>query len=344
MWFGSLFTGIGGFDLGFERAGMQCAWQVEIDNAATKILERHWPGVQRYRDVRGCGRHNLAPVDLVCGGFPCTDVSVAGRRAGLAGKQSGLWFEFHRILEELRPGWVIIENVPGLLSSAGGRDFATILQGLAECGYLAAWRVLDAQYFGLAQRRHRVFLVASLGDGRATQVLFECEGMPGDTQACREAGQEVAAMSDRGTDGRGGYNDMNRCGVFVPYGLDSRNNRLDGESQTFVVGSLQAHSERHGHAMSTQQAAEAGQLLAYNWQSGGDVRLSLGLPNLSANQVPAVGVRRLTPIECERLMGFPDGFTDRQSDSARYRQLGNSVAIPVVEWIGRRIMKVMGYE
>src|SRR5215469_1278032 len=124
MRYGSLFAGIGGFDLALERAGMECAWQVEIDDACNRVLARHWPDVRRYRDVRvvhvagdcacsGC----LADVDVLVGGFPCQDVSVAGRRAGLAGERSGLWFEFARIADAvLGPGgWILIENVPGLL-------------------------------------------------------------------------------------------------------------------------------------------------------------------------------------------------------------------------------------
>jgi DNA (cytosine-5)-methyltransferase 1 len=193
MKFGSLFTGIGGFDLGFERAGLECAWQVEIDDACQNVERRHWPSVKRFGDVQNVGRDSLDSVDLICGGFPCQDVSVAGKRAGLAGERSGLWYEFHRILEELKPQWVVIENVPGLLSSEDGRDFAAILQGLVQLRYGVAWRVLDAQYFGVAQRRRRVFVVGSLGDGRAAQVLFEREGGAGDTPPSREAGARLAA-------------------------------------------------------------------------------------------------------------------------------------------------------
>ena len=171
MRLGSLFTGIGGFDLAFERAGFELAWQVEIDEHCRRVLERHWPEVRRHRDVRhvhderaarcpGC----LSAVDVLAGGFPCQDVSVAGRRAGLAGERSGLWFEFHRLAAHLRPRWVVIENVPGLLSSNGGRDFGVIVRGLVELGYGVAWRVLDAQYFGVAQQRRRVFVVGCLGD------------------------------------------------------------------------------------------------------------------------------------------------------------------------------------
>lgn len=194
MTFGSLFAGVGGFDLGLERAGMRCAWQVEINPHCQHILARHWPNTTRESDVRSpiarYGRSHdrramLAPVDVICGGFPCQDVSVAGGRAGLDGERSGLWFCFRRILAVARPSWCIVENVPGLLSSNGGRDFATIVRGLVELGYGVAWRVLDAQYFGLAQRRKRVFIVGSLGDGRAASVLFEPESVRWDPPPSR---------------------------------------------------------------------------------------------------------------------------------------------------------------
>lgn len=130
MRFVSLFSGIGGFDLGFERAGMTCLAQVEIDANARAVLARHFPTVQQFEDVRHVGRHNLPACDVLCGGFPCQDLSVAGDRAGLAGERSGLYFEFQRIIMELRPTYVVIENVPGLFSSNDGRDFAIVLGGL----------------------------------------------------------------------------------------------------------------------------------------------------------------------------------------------------------------------
>src|SRR5690606_40793791 len=114
---------------------MRPVWQVEIDKQARAVLRRHWPDVDLHEDVRNVGAANLVPVDLICGGFPCQDLSVAGRRAGLAGERSGLFFEFARILDELRPRWVVIENVPGLLSSNSGRDMGTVLGTLAKLGY-----------------------------------------------------------------------------------------------------------------------------------------------------------------------------------------------------------------
>src|SRR5579883_827391 len=132
MTVGSLFSGIGGFDLGFERAGHKVIWQVEKDKFASEVLKARFPHVQRFDDVRNCGRTNLAPVDIICGGFPCQDLSVAGRREGLAGSRSSLWFEFLRVIGELQPRFAAIENVPGLLSSNDRRDFALILGGLTE--------------------------------------------------------------------------------------------------------------------------------------------------------------------------------------------------------------------
>src|SRR5690606_5073530 len=126
---GSLFSGVGGIDMGLERAGMRVVWQAEKDRQCRAVLRRHWPDVTLYEDVRDVGRSNLAPIDVLAAGVPCQDVSVAGRRAGLAGERTGLFFEFVRIADELAPGWLVFENVPGLLSSNGGEDFAVCLEG-----------------------------------------------------------------------------------------------------------------------------------------------------------------------------------------------------------------------
>ncbi len=156
---GSLFSGIGGLELGLEWAGMQTAWQVELDDYAQRILHRHWPNVPKHRDIRACGRHNLAPVDLICGGFPCQPHSLAGRRGG-SHDERDLWPEYRRILRELRPRWVVAENVPGLLSTDAGRFFGAILADLATLGYDAEWSVLSACALGAPHTRERLFLVA----------------------------------------------------------------------------------------------------------------------------------------------------------------------------------------
>ena len=183
--FGSLFAGIGGLDLGLERAGMVCKWQVEIDDYCLKVLEKHWPNVKRYGDVRECGKHNLESVDLVCGGFPCQDVSQAGKRAGLKeGTRTGLWYEFARIIRELRPRWVLAENVPGLLSVDSGQGMGIVLRDLAEGGYDAEWDCIPAAAFGAPHLRYRVFIVAHTKSER-----------------CREKRQHRKRSTERATGG-----------------------------------------------------------------------------------------------------------------------------------------------
>lgn len=152
----SLFAGIGGIDLGLERAGMQCAAQVEIDEYATRVLAKHWPNVLRHRDVRTVGVHNLPRVDVIAGGFPCQDISNAGRRAGIDGERSGLWSEYARIICELRPRYVLVENVAALLY----RGLDRVLGDLASIGYDAEWSMLSACALGAPHTRERVFIVA----------------------------------------------------------------------------------------------------------------------------------------------------------------------------------------
>lgn len=154
---GSLFSGIGGLELGLEMTGgFETKWQVEIDEYATKVLEKHWPNVPKFRDIRECGKHNLEPVDLICGGFPCQDISNAGKRAGIEGERSGLWKEYYRIICELRPSYVLVENVSALRY----RGLARVLGDLAQAGYDASWQCLRASDFGLPHKRERLFIVA----------------------------------------------------------------------------------------------------------------------------------------------------------------------------------------
>lgn len=264
----SLFSGIGGFDIGFDRAGMRCKVQVEHDEKARAVLTTHWKNVTHLEDVKHVGKHNLPPVDLICGGSPCQDISIAGKRAGLVGKQSRLFFEFVRILDELKPTWFVFENVDNLLRSNSGRDFATVLIQLGKCGYRIAWRVFDAQYFGVAQRRRRLFLVGHSRNGSAAHVLYET-----DTELFQAIPRRLVSPT------------------------------LIAEGPVDNGGGAWTH----------------------------------GLAIWTGKQY-----RRLTPTECERLQGFPDGWTavNGQSDSARYKQLGNAVCVNVAEWLGRRIVQV----
>jgi DNA (cytosine-5)-methyltransferase 1 len=152
-----LFAGIGGFDLGFERAGMVCKWQVEIDDYANRVLAKHWPRVHRERDVRTVGRHNLESVDVICGGFPCQDIAVSSSTGtGLDGERSGLWAEYKRLIRVLRPRFVVVENSANLLN----RGFGRVLRDLASSGYDAEWRVFSAYEFGAPHKRERLYVVA----------------------------------------------------------------------------------------------------------------------------------------------------------------------------------------
>jgi DNA (cytosine-5)-methyltransferase 1 len=168
-------------DLGLDRSGMVCQWQVEIDPFRQEVLAKHWPNVERLGDVKKCGKHNLRAVDLIAGGFPCQDVSNAGKRAGLDGTRSGLWYEFARIICELEPRWVLVENVPGLLSIDNGRGFGTVLRDLAQSGYDAKWDCIPAAAIGAPHRRDRVFVVAYaksiIGHGNTIDGIWSNAGM-----------------------------------------------------------------------------------------------------------------------------------------------------------------------
>jgi len=354
MKFGSLFTGVGGFDLGFERAGMKCLWQVEFDKNCQSVLRKHWSETELFDDVRTVGKHNLKPVDVICGGFPCQDVSIAGKRAGLAGERSGLWSEFARIIDELEPKWVVVENVPGLLSSNKGRDFATVIRWLAERGYGVAWRILDSQYFGVAQRRRRVFIVGSFGNGRAAEILFEREGVRWNTEKGRKTGEGVASTftirtgSDGGGKGYLGFDDGAMTLGGQPQWVNQVANTLvlndQGGSQMSVTENVSAklRSQEHGHQPIVLgfDLAQITSKLNYSNPKVGDPQPplnTLGQGHIAYKQQAAV--RRLTPTECERLQGFPDGWTDGQADSHRYKQMGNAVTVNVAEWIGKRIVE-----
>ena len=359
---GSLFSGVGGIDLGLERAGMRVLWQVEYDQQCQTVLRHRFPGTEIYGDVREVGyvagdcanperersrseqtgrseagagggiRHSihrpatanrrteLAPVDLICGGFPCQDVSVAGNRAGLAGDRSGLWHEFHRIIGEVMPKWVLIENVPGLLSSNGGRDLAIVLSGLAQLGYGWSYRILDSQYFGVAQRRRRVFIVGCLGDaGTAFRALHPVgTGIGRNPAPSRETREGVADCAGASTDECGTWPDT--AMPLMERDYKGPRNYQDGGIQNMCVAPLVARSSR-----------------------GKAQPLSMG-HNTDEHWVNQSVPRRLTPRECERLQGFPDDWTlvehngKPMSDGQRYRQMGNAVTVNVAEWIGRRIL------
>jgi DNA (cytosine-5)-methyltransferase 1 len=239
-------------------------------------------------------------VDLICGGFPCQDLSVAGRRAGLAGERSSLFFEFARIADLVLPpgGWILIENVPGLLSSNGGRDYAVVLATLAELGFHdLAWRVLDSRHFGVAQRRRRVYILARRARGdRACQVLLEPEGSAGHPQTRREAGPDAAVASLSGL-GSGGPDDN------------------DGQAGRIVTAGTVTAMYGNG----TGHAADE---ITY-------LPLSAGVRRLTPRECERL---QGFPDDWTLIPGA--------SDSKRYAALGDAVTVPIAEWIGRRLMAV----
>ena len=297
----SFFAGIGGFDLGFENAGMQTVWQCEKKEFCLDILETHWPDVPRAEDIQGVSADDIPDAEIWAGGFPCQDVSLArmGPRRGLRGKQSGLFYDFAQLIEKRRPQVIVLENVAALLSSHDGRDFAVILRTLADIGYGLAWRVLDSRHFGIPQSRTRVFIVGSLGDAAgAAKVLFEPECGDRDSEKSGSNGEKSVS----------------------PFAVSVGNNE-----QGFV--------KKLAHCLYAESARHTGTDWSRNYVS-----------------YPEGRVRRLTPLETERLQGFPDGWTmpthemsnEDSLDSARYHACGNAVSVPVAEWIGKRIVATMG--
>ena len=356
----SLFAGIGGIDRGLELAGARTAVLCELDKHARNILARHYPDAAIHNDVTELTADDCRAAGVVPGrtvltaGWPCQGNSVAGRRGGMGDPRSGLWSHVVRLLADLRPAWFIGENVPGLLSVNDGRDFSTVVHDLASLGYGFTWRVLDARHFGVPQRRRRVVIVGHLGDtgAAAAQVLLEPEGVPRDpaagitprtrtTRSAREgaavgfshtAGIDPQASADVYSTLKAGHNTM----PSVVYAATE-------------VSTLQAAGGERGYRIDAEAAA-GGHLVAFAENQRGELTTSDTMPALKVRGgkpgqgYPAVTdglvVRRLTPMECERLQGFPDGWTEGQADSHRNKQLGNSVAVPVFEWVGRRLVAV----
>jgi len=214
--FGSLFAGVGGFDMGFEQAGWDCKFQVEWDKNCQQILNKHWPNVPKWSDVSDVNGAEIPPVDCIIFGSPCQDLSVAGKRAGLDGERSGLFHEAVRIIKEMRdatngtfPRWTVWENVAGALSSNNGRDFGTVVNEMAKAGaYLQEYALLDAQHFGIPQRRRRVFLVSCFDPATANRcpdpLLPVTESLRGDSKKGKPKGQSAARTLTESVGGDGG--------------------------------------------------------------------------------------------------------------------------------------------
>ena len=458
----SVCSGIEAATVAWHPLGWIAAAYSEIEKFPSQVLAHHYPDVPNVGDMTKFKEWtNVSNVDVLVGGTPCQSFSVAGLRKGLDDPRGNLMLTYLAIATKFRPKWLVWENVPGVLSSNGGLDFASLLRGMGECGYGFAYRILDAQYFGVAQRRRRVFVVGCLGDWRsAAAVLFERHGLCGYPAPSREkrksiadcisagiaiSDYEVAGTLDKGIPGRGiGHNGNYDSQVVAVGSLCARTGQSisvqDATSGHLMSVSLEpipfdttqitskanyskpeagdpchplaagAHppaivqpiafsrnddgrDATHDLAPTMRVAGNAGGMLAaavgtdlYNGAITGDVAAtitnrtdgtgtgpSVMQPTSSAfkytmgakahgigyadEQSPTLdtkadsnavltstmAVRRLTPVECERLQGFPDGYTnikDKCPDGPRYKALGNSMAVPVMAWIGKRIKEV----
>ncbi|MGA2114145.1 MAG: DNA cytosine methyltransferase [Bryobacteraceae bacterium] len=250
MIYGSVCSGIEAVTVAWAPLGFRPAWFAEIDPFCSALLKHHYPDVQNHGDFTAISS-DAGPIDILAGGTPCPSFSCAGRRGGLDDPRGYLALEFCRLAGRLRPRWVVWENVPGVLSSNRGRDFGAILRALAELGYGCAWRVLDAQFFGVPQRRRRVFVVGHLGDWRrAAAVLFEREGLCRDTPARRKAHPGVAALTADGVGTCGADDNQAQAGHLIPFGGNNTSGpidvatacnarggsmRMDFETETFCV-------------------------------------------------------------------------------------------------------------
>ena len=379
----SVCSGAGGLDLGLEAAGATVVGLCEIHPPARAVLARHWPDVPLWDDLTTLnGADWRGSVDLVAGGTPCTDLSMAGGRAGLGGEHSRIFWDFVRVARDSAARWVLWENVAGALSSAGGADFAAVLWGLS--GHLpgvpadgwrsigvcvgveraVVWRVLDARWFGVAQRRRRVFaLGCPVADiGRAIEVLVEPESVCRDSRPGAAAGEDVAGTLGGGSGGRGwaaGTDRMTFMAARMSHG-DYRESETAGTLRTRAgdptsTDLVAAFGWSNAATQGLSYSVEECQSLRSTMQPGvmvpatiGTITARGGYENRNAGDQlimsPDIQVRRLTPTETERLMGWPDDHTrwgadgSEIADSHRYALCGNGVVAPVAEWIGRRLM------
>jgi DNA (cytosine-5)-methyltransferase 1 len=358
-------------DIGWKPIGFS-----EIEKFPSQLLQHHYPNVTNYGDMTKFKEWNINDtVGLLVGGTPCQSFSVAGLRKGLEDPRGNLMLTYLGIADHFKPKWLLWENVPGVLSSNGGEDFACLLKGMAELGYGFAYRVLDAQHFRVPQRRRRVFVVGCLGDWRsAAKVLFESESLCRDITPSRNKGKEIANCLTKSPSSYSSYNparsegnavisynitfcdangtrkDRPNGGLYVnetnisntltranvgTYAVDTYNGTIQGDVTATLTTTGGGISSGLSVMVSTFKSTADCLTAAYGTKWNGNASATNG--SLFAKQ--NMRVRRLTPKECERLQGFPDNYTNTptSSDTTRYKALGNSMAVPVMKWIGQRI-------
>lgn len=306
MKFLSVCSGIEAASVAWQPLGFKAVGFSEIEKFPCRVLEHHYPEVTNFGSLLDWRNWNAEKFDILVGGTPCQDFSIAGKRQH--GERADLTFEFIKMAGALRPEWFLWENVPGVLSMGKGETFARIIQAFSEFGYGLAWRILDAQNFGVPQRRRRVFLVGhSAGDPtRAGEILFEQESLRGDFEKSREKRKEITREFETNSGKTSFTLNAGSC------------NRLDYETETFI---FEPRSQDGVPRISK-----------------GGISNTLSIPCIAnSNNKKA---RRITPIEALRLQGFPDDYlinVSGYSDTQAYKAVGNSMAVPVMRWIGERI-------
>ena len=382
----SLFAGVGGFDLGMELAGHECVAQVEWDKNAAGVLKRRWPDVPLFCDVSRVSGKDLPDCDFLTYGFPCQDLSVAGKREGLSGERSGLFFEATRLIRELHARgsgirFALAENVAGLFSADDGRAFARCIGELLESGASEiGWRMFDSQYFGVPQRRKRVFIVSDFGGRSCDEIFAITESLPGYPAPSRESGQGIAGDVEAGI-GADVYNGeltgevaptvTSATGISNASGPKAISWNGDVTPKASVDVSVTLRSQQGGEGVGVAHAKEGPCYENHPGDSrvtdSGETcptitkRCGTGGRNLPfVRKEENLTVRRLTPKECERLQGFPDEWTIermelelvdnewkptgkviKQTDGPRYKQMGNAVTVNVAYWLGKRMRKVI---
>ena len=372
----SVCSGIEAATVAWDPLGFTPVGFAEIEPFPCELLKQKYPAIKNYGDITQYEKWNAGKFDILVGGTPCQSFSIAGKRGGTADERGALMYAYLGIVEACRPRWVLWENVPGVLSSNSGYDFASFLAGLEKCGYGWAYRVLDAQYFGVPQRRRRVFVIGH-SDNRtdlAAKVLFEPESMSRDFKKGEEQKQETSGSVRESTeitmylahpsDSRFKEAEKTVATITARYGPGGGNTPLIVEYTYFRRGgNYKYHRDKKASTLRNSASPDCFDLvLASGKKNTGTLLANCGKSLWQNNQEAFTGdffvtnrrqhyIRRLTPLEYERLQGFPDNYTqiewngkpkDQCPDSHRYKAIGNSMAVPVMRWIGERIKRIEG--
>ena len=341
-----LFSGIGGFSLAMRNLGIKHGWHgySDIDKYANNIFRRHFNEAKELGGIESIQPRDLPRLDLVTFGFPCQDLSMAGKRGGLTAARSGLFFEAMRIIRAKRPRYIIFENVKGLLSSNDGYDFIICLQEIANAGYDGQWQLLNTRWF-LPQNRERVFFVGHLRGECRPKIFPIGEGYEENSGMQRKSGVRITNASPREYDEKEispslmarDYKDPKI--VIIDKQGNQKNNQNHASCLSGGANSGGNHSDMDLIQVDKVANGDAGRVFDPNGiactlkAEGGGWGAKTGLYKMESQ------IRRLTPTECERLQGYPDGWTEGQSDTQRYKQLGNTVSVPVVEEIIKALIK-----